>query len=110
MPAVHRALLLVAATSVTLACSPDKGFGASRAVDAEDYGAAWPLTVETAVLNCSPEGLLLIQVDGRSFDLEASGIGDAHPAFRRVWAEDPKRSNQRRDLGALVEDARELCE
>lgn len=105
-----RVLLLVAGISMTLACSPDKGFGESREVGAKDYGAKWPLTVETALLNCTPAGDLLIQIEGRAFGLEATTVRDADPAFRRVWAENPDMSDERMDLAPLIEDARDLCD
>jgi len=110
---MRRLLLLVATMSVTVACSlgdGDKGFGESREVDAQDYGATWPLTVETALLNCSPEGDLFLQADGHAFSLGPMTVEDAEPALRRVWAENPDKSEERMDLAPLIEDARELCE
>ena len=110
MLTMYRVLLLVAVMSMTLACSPDKGFGESREVDADDYGTNWPLTVEAALLNCTPDGDLLIQIDGRTIGLEATTVEDADPALLRVWAEKPDTSGERMDLVPLIEDASELCE
>lgn len=92
------------------ACSPDKGFGPAEEVEADDYGSDWPLTVDSALVNCGPGGGLLIQIDGRSFGL--AGITDENvpPAFERVWASDPSRGDAHMDLSPLVEDARALCE
>lgn len=103
-------LLTVAALWLASACSPDKGFGEAREVRLDDYGADWPLTVETALLNCTPEGGLLVQIEGHAFELDVRTVEDAHPGFRRVWAKAPDaRGDERMNLAPLVEDARELC-
>ena len=93
------------------ACSPDKGFGPSEEVHADDYGTDWPLTVDSALLNCAPGGGLLIQIDGRAFGLD-DGITDENvpPKFERVWATDPSRGNAHKDLSPLINDAQALCE
>ncbi|QYJ05245.1 YebY family protein [Nocardioides panacisoli] len=107
---MHRVPLLMAAVFMTFACSPDKGFGESREVEAEDYGSDWPLTVESAILSCSPEGDLFVQINGRAFGLNTATVEDADPGFRRVWAANPGNGGERMDLVPLIEDARELCE
>ena len=59
--AMHRTLLLIAALAAALvACSPDKGFK-SEQVGRTDYGEAWPLTVEDALLVCDPGGVPTVQ-------------------------------------------------
>lgn len=89
------------------ACSPDKGFPSTE-VGAEDYGEAWPLTVDTAVLTCGPGGVVTVTVKGRSYGIEeVRRPADAERGLRRIWAGD---AEGRRSLQPLVEDARKLCD
>jgi hypothetical protein len=107
--AVLRTALLVISSSLLLACSPDKGFGESQDVSRDDHGSAWPLTVDKAVLTCSPEGDLFITIEGYTVDLEASSEADADRALLRSWEEQADGTGERMDLSPLVEDARDLC-
>src|SRR4051812_16572706 len=54
----------------TSACSPDKGFGNTEDVSADEYGAAWPLTTATAKVGCSEVGRLSVTVEGTTYVLE----------------------------------------
>ena len=104
-----RTALLVVASSLLSACSPDKGFGESQDVSRDDYGSAWPLTADRAVLTCAPEGDLFITIEGYTVDLEVSSEADADRALLRSWAEQADGAGERMDLSPLVEDARDLC-
>ena len=94
------------------ACSPDKGFGPSKEVSVDDYGAEWPLTVTSAVLGCEPGDIAMLTVDGHSYPLDTGmDANEVHPDLERIWAKDPQvGSTERRDLSPLVTDAMELCD
>lgn len=95
------------------ACSPDKGFGATKEVTAEDYGSAWPLTVDTAKLNKVCEGgrAVSVIVEGQQFVIDdLDSPDDASSAFLRFWAEDPSQASGHKDLSPLVDDGQALCE
>lgn len=100
---------LLIALPLLMACSPDKGFGESERVQRDDYASAWPLTVDEAVLTCTPEGDLQVTIEGYTVGLEVSDPADADRALLRSWATQPDDPGQRMDLSPLVEDARDLC-
>ena len=110
MPMQRRFIPCVGILLVMAACSPDKGFGPSKKVVARDYGSAWPLTVDSAILTCDPTGYLLIQIDGQTFGFDEIADGDVPRRFARVWATDSSQGEARKDLSPLLEDAQALCE
>jgi hypothetical protein len=96
------------------ACSPDKGFGEVKEIQADDYGSKWPLTVDTAKLNkvCdegdTSVGLI---VEGHEFVIDdLDGPEDASKAFLKYWAEDASQPSGRMDLSPLTADGRSLCD
>ncbi|NHC24694.1 hypothetical protein G6553_16130 [Nocardioides sp. IC4_145] len=107
---MRRLLAFLVIGPVLAACSSDKGLGETERVSDDDLGDAWPLTVESALLTCD-DGYVLVQVDGNSFRIDGiAGPDDAHPGFRRLWATDPERLDGRKDLSALVDAGRSLCD
>ncbi len=78
-------LVSLVVVSLLCSCSPEKGFGESKEVSAGDYGSTWPLTVDSALLNCN-EDFVLVQVVGHAFRID--GLTDpqhAHRKFLRLW-------------------------
>ena len=93
-----------------VACSPDKGIK-SELVDRADYGEAWPLTVEEALLVCDPGGIPTVQVDGRAYGLRSvTTPEETEKGLRRIWAVDPGGVDGKKDMTILLDDALELCE
>lgn len=96
---------------VLCGCSSDKGFGTTEEVTADDYGSAWPLTVDSAKLTCSEVGSLSITVDGQTFALDPEPYPAAiHPNLGRALIPAPSSPNGYKDLAPLLEDAGALCE
>jgi uncharacterized protein DUF2511 len=93
------------------ACSPDKGVE-TKDVSEGDYGSRWPLTIDTAVLACEPGEVPTITVGGHTFRIDTiNEPADAHPKFRRIWADSSQQDDgSRRDLAPLVDDAKALCD
>ena len=106
-----RWLILLAVSCVALSgCHSTDTFSA-RTVVAGEYGEEWPLTVSSAVLACEPGGVLTVSVNGSSYRLEESMTArQADPGFVKVWAFETGSRSQRRELGALISAAAELCE
>lgn len=105
-------LLIVALVAVLVACSPDKGFKSEQVARA-DYGEAWPLTVEKALLVCGPGegGVPTVEVDGRAFGLRnVATPAETEKGLRRIWADDPDGVGGKKDMTVLLEDALGLCE
>jgi hypothetical protein len=95
------------------ACSPDNGFGETKGITSDDYGAAWPLTVTAANLNrvCEGNTGVGLIVEGHEFVIDGlEAPDDVSEAFLPFWAEDTSRPSGRMDLSPLVDDGRELCD
>jgi hypothetical protein len=94
------------------ACSFDKGFGPTEHVSADDYGDAWPLTAESAVLGCEPGEYIVLTIEGHSHRIDTiTDPDDAHPGLKRFWAEDPDAEiGARLSLAPLVDDGTALCD
>jgi hypothetical protein len=107
---VKLSALVIGATLVAvMACSPDKGFK-TRTVTADDYGDAWPLTVERAVIACEPGDVPTVTVDGRTFRLDDETPETAEPQLCRIWADSSAEKNGKKDMTVLREDALALCD
>jgi len=108
--AVRRILLLTAALVAALAsCSSDKGFESSQ-VEQADYGEAWPLTVDEALLVCGPGDVPTVEVDGRAYGLrKVATPEETEHGLRRIWANDPAGVDGKNDMTNLLADALRLC-
>jgi len=95
---------------VLAGCSSDKGFGETNTVSSEQLGTAWPLTVDSAKLNCK-DGWVSVFVDHEGFRIDdVAGPDDVSKKFLRYWATDASRDSGRRDLAALVSMGEALCD
>jgi hypothetical protein len=110
---VHRSVVLSCAALVLCACSPDKGFGETKEVTADDYGSAWPLTVDTAKVNkvCDGDAAVAVVVDGKTFVISGLDKPDAaNSGFLDYWLKDESQESGRKDLAPLVAEGESLCE
>lgn len=109
-PSVSRVRSFIAVFSLTLvlaACSSDSGF-TTREVTRSDYGSAWPLTVDHAVLACEPGGVPTVTVKQRSYRLSETSA-DLSPGLLRVWVDDPTTAMPV-SAKPLLDDALSLCD
>lgn len=109
-PSVSRVRSFIVVLSLTVllpGCSSDKGF-AAREVTRSDYGSAWPLTVDNAVLACEPGGVPTVTVEGRSYRLYERST-DLSPGLLRVWVDDPTTALPV-SAKPLLDDALSLCD
>lgn len=104
-------ILLLSACSA----SDDGGNGDSdKEVSRDDYGAEWPLTVDSGTLECKGSGGVgeaTITVDGTKYALNGIAKGnDAYADIRPIWADSPDFAGVKQDISVLIEDALPLCE
>lgn len=105
-----RSLLVLALMVLMLgACSADKGFGEAKKVTSEEFGALWPLTVDSVTLNCD-DGWISVFVEGEGFRIDdVTGPGGVDKRFLRYWATDESQDSRRRDVTSLIEEGETLC-
>lgn len=107
---MHRPSASLLVVALLGACSADKGFGETQEVTATDYGSAWPLTVDSALLNCDENGSISVQVQGAAFRIDdITDPQDVPSGFLRIWATDPAQASGRKELKPLLEHGRSLC-
>lgn len=103
-----RSIIAVLSLIIVLpGCSSDNGF-ATREVTRNDYGSAWPLTVDHAVLACEPGGVPTVTVEGRSYGLYETST-DLPQGLLRVWVNDPT-TGMPISAKPLLGDALTLCD
>lgn len=110
---MRRSLAIAGLVLLLGACSPDKGFGETEDINADDFGSDWPLTVETATLNkvCGEgDTAVAIIVERKTYVIDFDHPSQSPTAFLPLWAEDPTAESGRKDLGPLLDRAESLCD
>jgi Protein of unknown function (DUF2511) len=105
--------LLMARTFVVLAlvltgCG-SSGDGGGLEVSRADFGADWPLTVQSGTLNCEGAGAVTFTTNGTTYAVNglASGM-DEWPEIDSIWANAPH--GLKKDIGPLIDRGLELCD
>jgi hypothetical protein len=98
--------------------SPGKpAFGTQR-VSRQDFGEAWPLTVESGIVTCSREGAKIIatflsDADDREYALNGAATSQGWPPIDRIWRDDPSSTAASAGLkipiGPLITAALNIC-
>jgi hypothetical protein len=97
-----------AAPSLTLSPAAAKGYATLRR---EDFGEAWPLTVDKARVWCEPGGAVLLisnqtiyAVNGKAVEL----FGGQYRAIDEIWAEDA--AGAKKDMTPIIGEGTRLCQ
>jgi hypothetical protein len=84
-------------------------------VRAEEYGDAWPLTIDEGVLSCDADRVVFTAPDGAVYALnglaethaDQEGWSDVDP----IWADNPSDSGgPKLNIGPLIDDGLALCD
>ena len=104
-----------ASTSASQSRSEGRAPGSSTehaglTVTSEAYGAAWPLTVDEAVLRCD-EAAVTLDAEGTTYALNAAAQ-ERHlgVALKPIWAPNPDVDGARMNIGQLIQHGLRLCE
>ena len=103
------ALLLVATIA---ACSgADTAAGnSSIEVSRADFGAEWPLTVDSGTLSCEADAVTF-ESSGTTYAVNGTaGSRDAGVDIEPIWADDPSGDAPKLNIGPLIDRGIELCE
>jgi Protein of unknown function (DUF2511) len=88
---------------------------ASRSVSRAEFGAAWPLTVDSGVLSCGPyiDAVEFRAPDGNQYGLNSQATGAGLPAIDPIWANNPdpatRSSSPRMSMDPLLQAGLKLC-
>lgn len=95
-------------STVVLAAGP-------QLISADDYGTAWPFTVEEMHLSCLPGNAVVVMDSETGAMYPLNGIARSKASalalepLDKVWRADPNNSGAKVDLGPLIEKGLQLC-
>lgn len=84
-------------------------------ISAEDYGEAWPFTVEEMHLSCFPGNALVVSDAETGVMYPLNGVANAEAAalalepIEKVWRADPDIAGAKVSLGPVIEQGLPLC-
>jgi hypothetical protein len=84
-------------------------------ISADDYGAAWPFTVEEMHLSCFPGNAVVVMDSETGVMYPLNGIAQAKASalvlepLDKLWRADPEIAGAKISLGPLIEQGLTLC-
>lgn len=84
-------------------------------ISADDYGDAWPFTVEEMHLSCFPGNALVVSDAETGVMYPLNGVANAKAAalalepIEKVWRADPDIAGAKVSLGPVIEQGLPLC-
>ncbi len=98
------------------ACGGNGGADEGRVATADDFGQAWPLSVESGVVSCIGGSgvaigreIALITIDGTTYGLNSSALEANYPDLEALRIDNPAIPGVRLDLGTLISLAIRQC-
>jgi len=86
----------------------------AQQVSSADYGADWPLTVDSGTLRCEGAGAVTFTADGTTYWVNgtAGGLADENgwADIEAIWADDPSGDAPKISIGPLIDDGLKLCD
>lgn len=106
---IRLAVLIAAGSLATAGCGGSEAAG--QQVTSEDYGNAWPLTVDEGTLRCEPAGQVVFTApDGTEYAVngmaDTAGYADIDP----IWAGSRDPGIPKMSMGPLIDDGLAMCE
>lgn len=104
-----------------LACACGGGGGSYQAttktgkrvkLTRSQYGAKWPLTVDSCEVECVGKArMLVMHANGKTYAINGSAHDmGGYPFFDEIWRDDPEVRGIKVSSGPLLDAARQLCE
>jgi len=82
----------------------------SKNVSRSDYGAGWPLTVDSAKIGCANGQNEYVQVGSIRYALNGTAKADGgYSNVDTIWADDPSSPGLKLSIAPLIADAQKLC-
>ena len=82
----------------------------SKNVSRSDYGASWPLTVDSAKIGCANGQNEYVQVGSIRYALNGTAKADGgYSNVDTIWADDPSSPGLKLSIAPLIADAQKLC-
>lgn len=117
------AILSLAALAVMVACGAPRPAGGGLqqqqrrqvggrlTVTKAEYGERWPLTVDTAEVECLPGDRYVVHANGTTYGLNGLAMAgpDAYPSVRPIWRDDPNNPGSKVSIAPLIEAAKSTC-
>ena len=102
---------LVILTTVLLFALAACGGGSDegKVVDANEFGQAWPLSVESGVVTCESGNIALFTTEGTTYGLNPPALDANYPDVEPLRIANPAIPELKMDLGTLVNLALRQC-
>ena len=78
-------------------------------VSRDDYGDAWPLTVDGGTLSCDSSQVVFTDPDGNDYGVNGAAVSAGHPEIDPIWADNPDIDGAKVVITPLVNDGLDLC-
>lgn len=103
------ALALVGCSSASSSTSGDSAH--SKEVSANQYGDAWPLTVDSGTLACDGGAVTFTTTDGTVYPVNGTAMDQMQdgPDLHDIWANDPEVKGEKKYM-VLIDDGLKLCD
>ncbi|WP_421865081.1 DUF2511 domain-containing protein [Motiliproteus sp.] len=85
------------------------GSDETEAVSRNQFGAAWPFTVEAGSVRCY-QGAAVFRADGVSYQLNGVAGGQGYASIDPIWRDNPDLPGAKIGLGPILEIALDLCD
>ena len=77
---------------------------------ASDYGATWPFTVESGVVECHEDALITFSANnGVTYGLNGTAQAAGYPSIDRIWKDNPKIPRTKISIGPILDKGLNLC-
>ena len=101
-------LMAMALIVVLAACGGGSDDGGEVAT-ADEFGQAWPFSVQSGEVDCIEPRLAVFTVDGTTYGLNPDAIAAGYPESEPIRIDNPAIPGVRLDLGTLISLAIRQC-
>lgn len=88
--------------------------GGEQEVRREDFGDAWPFTVEEGVVTCRGAGSVLFVTNHKTYAVNGLAISDGiHRNIREIWRDNPNRGSYgpvKLSIAPIIDLGLSLCD
>lgn len=109
-------VLLLAVALITVVACGGGDSGGEKLATADEFGQAWPLSVDSGTVSCIGGGdvvisheLALMTIDGTTYGLNQDALDANYPDLEFLRIDNPAIPGVRLDLGTLISLAIRQC-
>lgn len=82
-------------------------------VSSDEFGADWPLTVDSGDLRCEGSdgfgAVVLTDPDGNEYGVNGVALSQGYPPIDPIWKDNPELAGLKISIGPLIDRGLSLC-